>query len=381
MGTPVSKSSYKRPFCKPCHQSDNIEIEAHYLCEICSHHLCDKCFEYHRKTLLTQNHRTVKLGELENSETDFRVSGRRLSKTPEVSDKDIGSDESKRTKNLPLMENKPRNAYQKVTFTRGLNVSLESDKVACEIRGIAVLRDKIIVSDKANLKLKVFNIEYKFLLEHQCNKTPYDIDKLDDESFVVAFLDSPLTLYTVGDGYVRVLKEFETFLNMPGCISVSCYDGYIYSVTHYTLGPQDVSEIYVFRRGGRLKIRLQQLSDGRKDFNYLQRITVNPKTGNLYVTDWEKGIVVLSSKGEILTDISLRNLKNPQGIATDDDGQIYVCGSTSHNLLKLSAAGTEPVEMLASNPRTYLAECVKVYGNKLFLARKQSSVISIYELS
>ena len=357
MGSLILKAPDKIPLCDPCKQIDNIETKPQFLCEICNHHLCDKCFEYHRKTLLTHNHKTVKLGESENVKSDDQVGGRRLRKTSEA-----------------FTENEPRQA----TFRWELNVSLRTDNVACEIKGIALLRDKIIVSDQANLKLKVFSCEYKFMFDYPCHYQPYDIETFDDTTLAVASLDGRLTFYTVGKYCLKVFKYVETPI---GCLSVCYYDGEIYSVFCNIVGTGHISDICVYTLDGTLRRRFEYLSDGRTDFNSLQRIAVNPKTGILYVTDWDRGVVVLTTKGEVLTRVSSRKLKNPQGIAIDDHGQIYVCGCYSHNILKFSAAGTETAEMLTSNSRVQNAECVTVYGNKLFLGSRKSNVISIYELS
>ena len=268
--------------------------------------------------------------------------------------------------------------YRKADFTRGLNVSLENDDVACEIKGIALLQDKIIILDQANSKLKVFSRTYSFLFEHKCNTKPRDIDKLDDTRIVVTFWGCNFKLYTVGNDYLKELINVKTDHVFVG---VGCYEGKIYCVNKTEIGSKDVSKICVYTPDGILRRRFEYLSDGGTYFNNLQYINVNHKTGIVYVTDWNKGVVTLTTKGEVLTCMSPTELKNPQGIAIDDHGQIYVCGCISNNLLQMSADGKESIDMLSSDPRSELAQCVKVCGNQLFLARRHSDVISIYQLS
>ena len=267
--------------------------------------------------------------------------------------------------------------YRNATLTGHLSVSLEYDDFACDIAGIALVRDKIIVADKANFSLKVFNRAYSFLFEHKCNKSPEDIDKFSYGRFVVTW-GCNLTLNAISnDKIVELIKIKNNYI----CKSLCCYDEKIYCVVHYTRNSWEASEICVYTPDGILRRRIEYLSDGRRHFNSLQYITVNPNTSILYVTDWEEGVVALTTKGEFLTRISPRKLRNPQGIASDCYGQIYVCGVNSHNLLQISADGRETVELLSSSARCSGAQCVKVLGSVLFLGRRRSGVLSIYKLS
>lgn len=95
----------------------------------------------------------------------------------------------------------------------------------------------------------------------------------------------------------------------------------------------------------------------------------------LFVTDLEKNLLYCCDfTGLVLWEFEDRKLEWPMGVTTDNDGNVYVVGSSSHNVLVISPDGKHHRELL--NESNGLKDPIGIHydktNNSLIVCNKES---------
>ncbi|CAC5392633.1 unnamed protein product [Mytilus coruscus] len=81
------------------------------------------------------------------------------------------------------------------------------------------------------------------------------------------------------------------------------------------------------------------------DFNDIKDIAIH--SSKLYYTDWKRNEVVsCEMDGKICWRFEQQDLKCPNGLTVDNDGSVFVVGTSSGNILKISSDGSSAKEIL-----------------------------------
>ncbi|XP_021377859.1 uncharacterized protein LOC110465967 [Mizuhopecten yessoensis] len=208
------------------------------------------------------------------------------------------------------------------------NVKTPSDKSNCLIRGVVYLPYKqIILSDFNNQKLKLFTDKGQYLDELTIRGDPCDLCLVNNNTVAVA-VTSP--------GGVRVVKvegsklSLSSEINMPNgkdCFGITHTDG------RFIVGT-DGEDVYSVTQDGATELLYK--------YNYICHcLTHDPVKGDTLVS-------VSNIKRH--TDVmKVGVVRDVTGIDVDREGNIYVCGYSSHNVVQMSGDGTHVRELLTSS--------------------------------
>ncbi|KAL4223658.1 hypothetical protein ACF0H5_017126 [Mactra antiquata] len=122
---------------------------------------------------------------------------------------------------------------------------------------------------------------------------------------------------------------------------------------------------------------------GLQDIGEVNRyVTFNNSGTKMYVTDLDKGVVCFDSNGRYLTTFTDAELQGARGACVDADGNVFVCGIDSHNVVQFNEDGIKIGVILKQqnglhHPRSV---CFHQGLNKLFVTMADSDVIKMYEL-
>ncbi|XP_063409906.1 uncharacterized protein LOC134693130 [Mytilus trossulus] len=103
----------------------------------------------------------------------------------------------------------------------------------------------------------------------------------------------------------------------------------------------------------------------------------------LFVTDLEKNLLYCCDfTGLVLWEFEDRKLEWPMGVTTDNDGNVYVVGSSSHNVLVISPDGKHHRELL--NESNGLKDPIGIHydktNNRLLVCNKESGDAFLLEI-
>ncbi|XP_052760707.1 uncharacterized protein LOC128203357 [Mya arenaria] len=161
--------------------------------------------------------------------------------------------------------------------------------------------------------------------------------------------------------------------------------------------------IVVTVKGGYVKIvtkageevaSLRHNQRGEILFTDPQHVQTNRDQNELYVTDYTlhtvTGLILTGVKIDSQPKFIFRNneLRNPTGLCLDIHGHIYVCGYSSHNVVKLSPEGVLLLVLLSGviNPKTVSLSAMedKMYVSSLITgggrSKHMQNVIEVFKL-
>lgn len=69
---------------------------------------------------------------------------------------------------------------------------------------------------------------------------------------------------------------------------------------------------------------------------------------------------------------------NAQGVAIDDQGDVYVCGLNTHNIMKISADGQNEAELLGKDEPLYRVQAVAIQGDMMVVCCRETIIVKLY---
>ncbi|XP_021340385.1 uncharacterized protein LOC110441535 [Mizuhopecten yessoensis] len=250
-----------------------------------------------------------------------------------------------------------------------------SDKTNCCSYGIVYLPcAKIVVSDSRNQKLKLFTDKGQYLDELAVRGSPWDMC-LVDNSTVAATVVYP--------GGVRVVKVVDSKLSPVSEINMS--NGKLcYGITHtdgkFVVGT-DGGEIYSVTPNGAAELLYKYNST-------CWSLTHDQIKGDTLVTvsNNTPGDVAVSrlSADKRRTDVlKVDVVSGAVGIDVDREGNIYVCGGGSNNVVQLSVDGTHVRELLTSSDGMFNQSAIAVCGDTFVVnynSAQDINYISVFQM-
>ncbi|XP_021377843.1 tripartite motif-containing protein 2-like [Mizuhopecten yessoensis] len=235
------------------------------------------------------------------------------------------------------------------------NVKTPSDKERCWISGVVFLpHEQIILSDYNNKKLKLFTDKGQYLDELTIRGNPSDLCLVNNNTVAIA-VSNP--------GGVRVVRVEDSELSLSSeiimphdacCLGISRRDG----------------RFIVGTRGGEVYSVTQ---DGATELLHKYNIncyclTQYPLKGDtlVSVSNNATGDVAVSrlSADKRHTDVmKVDVVRGARGIDVDREGNIYVCGMESHNVVQMSGDGTHVRELLTSSEGMDSPRAIAVRGD------------------
>lgn len=231
----------------------------------------------------------------------------------------------------------------------------------------------MIISDFQNCKLKLFSFEGQCLNDLKIEGYPRDVFLLDDVTVAVAV--------SVGQPGIHVVKVQDDVLTLSNVIKVhsftECY-GIAIKDGNWVISSK--SNIYKVDQDGKA-----------------ERIYILPGTSAYLASSPDRGHVFASLINSAVGDVSISKLStnkqtcvsrvgmvmNALGIDTDRDGNLYVCGQGSNNVVQMSPYGTRIRELLTSKDGINRPRAISVCGDRFIVSNQSSTyqdIVHVYQL-
>ncbi|XP_021354935.1 uncharacterized protein LOC110451328 [Mizuhopecten yessoensis] len=249
-------------------------------------------------------------------------------------------------------------------------IKIPSDQQVCEVHGILLMpTGNIVVSDCKNVKLKLISIKGQYLDGLNTNGHPHDVCLVDDDTMAVAT--------TAGIHVVKVQPSkltLSTVINVS--TSIKCH-GLAFMDGHFMVSTS--KGIHRVALGGKV---MQNHTLSSPCWHLASNTKKNTTFACLQTSSVVNTVVTRLPNGIQIYGIDERIVRNAMGVDVDPEGNVYVCGQDSNNVVQVSANGTKIRELLTSMNGINKPRAISVCGDK-FVVTNQSSYeneIHVYQL-
>ncbi|XP_021366318.1 uncharacterized protein LOC110458754 [Mizuhopecten yessoensis] len=255
------------------------------------------------------------------------------------------------------------------------NVKTPSDKERCWISGVVYLpNEQIVLSDHNNKKLRLFTDKGQYLDELVIRGYPLDLCLVNNNTVAVA---------VYGRGGVCVVQVEDSKLSLSSEINMP-NGKHCYGITHTdgrflvgTIG----GEVYSVTQDGTAVLL-------HKYNNSCYTLTQDPVKGDTIVSvsntiTGDVAVSRLSADKRHMDVMKVGVVSDARGIDLDREGNIYVCGNSSHNVVQMSGAGTHVRELLTSSEGMDSPQAIAVGGDKILVtsdSTDQENYIRVFQL-
>ncbi|XP_033757657.1 tripartite motif-containing protein 2-like [Pecten maximus] len=247
------------------------------------------------------------------------------------------------------------------------SIKCPSDGHDCFANGIVYLPDDhIVVSDWNNKKIKLFTASGKCLDEMKVTGNPYDMCCIDDDTVAAAIYNSEILIIKVNHAKLTLSSKIKL------SIGADPY-GITYSNEAFTVSTQ--TDVYRVSKNGVPNTIVSYP-------NRCLHLACDPRTGHIYgsqLTSKDGDVAVYRLSDGKLTNISkVGMLRTASGVDVDSDGNVYVCGNRSNNVVQMSRDGTNVRELLTSSDGVDRPRAISVCGNKFVVTNESKNRNEVY---
>ncbi|XP_069133999.1 tripartite motif-containing protein 2-like [Argopecten irradians] len=244
---------------------------------------------------------------------------------------------------------------------RKVNIKMKSDRFICDARGVVITPDgSIVVGDNNNQKLKLINTDGDVV----------DELKVDGRSYDLCLVDNTTVAAAVGNG-VHVVSVTSSKLTLSDVINIDkkCY-GITYRNGEFIASTRD-NEVYRVTKDG----KTQMLHGGT---NTIWTLSHDHRTGTLFIP-YHYNNTGSTAVGSLSTDNLHKDVmkvgvgRYAYGVDVVGEGNVYVCGCGSHNVVQMSGDGTNVRELLTAADGINYPRAVSVYGDTLVVTNQSGS--------
>lgn len=263
-----------------------------------------------------------------------------------------------------------------VTFYGKFNVRLADDKNPCENVDAAFLADgRVVITDMKNRKLKVFDSRFTKASVVELTSEPRGVSVISPQEVAVTLPDeSKIQFVSTGK---RPGTTRSILTNLPGygitCqnqeLVVLCDDGF------------STTAIQVLDFGGKELKTLKMNKSGKVILKNPWNIATSLDGQHVCVTDRGR-LVCLDFSGTVIFHYADENLENARGLAADDLGRFYVCGTGSCNVHQISSDGKKTSIILdEKDVPSPQAVCFQSNKRQLLLTSVGDDHVYLYKLA
>ncbi|XP_021378638.1 uncharacterized protein LOC110466461 [Mizuhopecten yessoensis] len=261
-----------------------------------------------------------------------------------------------------------------VTEVSKFCIKCPSDVLYCHAPGVVYLPDDhIVVGDYNNKKIKLFTVSGKCEDVMKVSGKPHDMCLLDDNTVAVANFDAPVIyVIKVESSKLSLMSEIKLSQNITPWGITTTGDG-------FTVSSRGV--LYNVQQNGNTQ-HIQTCS------SQCYHLVSDPRTLHLYgsqPTSTSGRVAVFRLSDGTRTDVATVGiLKEAFGVDVDGEGNVYVCGRVSNNVVQMSEDGDHVRELLTSSDGVVSPRAISVCGNK-FVVTNQSignqNNVHVFQLS
>ncbi|XP_021354998.1 transcription intermediary factor 1-beta-like [Mizuhopecten yessoensis] len=254
---------------------------------------------------------------------------------------------------------------------RKVTIKCPSDQGDCLARGVVYLPDgRIVVGDRNNKKFKLINDAGDVVDELKLDGDLWDLCMVDNTT-VAAAIPSP--------GGIRVVTVTPSKLTLSSVINTNkqCY-GITYRDGEFIVSTG--SEVCSVKKDGTTKTLYRYTGD-------VCALSHDPKDGQLFIAHrtnrtGRTAIGRLSTDNKYTDVLNVGVVKYAYGVDVDMEGNVYVCGYGSNNVVQMSGDGTNVRELLTAADGITQPLAISVCGNKLVVSNLsgQRDSIQVFQL-
>ena len=220
-----------------------------------------------------------------------------------------------------------------LTGTHDVSMTTDYEKINVMLYGTTVLQDgRIVVSDVSNGKLKILNSSYRLLSHVQLIGTPCGVCLSGDMEIAVCIYDKCIIQLLGIETPIKRIRQIKTGLR---CRGVAAYENKLF----VTCQDNSRNELKIITKSGKLLRSIHDDKYGNPIFSNINQIAVSPDGSKLMITDPVKGIASFSMNGELISVVTSGDIIKPNGIAFKKDGDFFITGFSSNNVVHFGADG------------------------------------------
>ncbi|KAL3853764.1 hypothetical protein ACJMK2_017278 [Sinanodonta woodiana] len=249
-----------------------------------------------------------------------------------------------------------------VTFIARVN----NDKKKCNITSGVSLPDKrIVLSDKTNDKIKLFDKRFHFVSHLELPLIPRFMCVVNERTVAISSYFN-IYLVSVTDS-LKLLRKIE--------VTTRCYG--LASYEQNLMACVNDDSILIYDASYKVSKRIPSFDSGVK-----KAISVSPDGQRINYIIQDK-IVTMDMNGKKLETIKSNELKGLKDIAVDKNGIIYCCGKRSNNVVLFTPEGRQLCVLLSSEHglKNPVGICLNDRNNKLFVFESKASEIKVFSLA
>ncbi|XP_045156496.2 uncharacterized protein LOC123522989 [Mercenaria mercenaria] len=264
---------------------------------------------------------------------------------------------------------KPRTSACKVKQKRDIDIKLKEDKYACGIYGSCFTEDgSLLLADFYNNKLKHLDVSTDTMVDQlDLEEAPIAVCLTSKQEAAVSLRNATIQFVSLGDKVATTRKlKMDHF-----CYGLAFNDGKFFI-------SDESKTVYIHDINGTMLHKITTDKSGNPIFSNSRHINVNTNRDCVYVADNSQGVISLDIQGNYLSTFTNPDLAQPQGVCTDEKGNILVCGYVSSNIVQISEdSKTKFIIKAEQRPSSV---CFDPHQNKLAVTLEYSNTIKVYEL-
>ncbi|XP_033761120.1 uncharacterized protein LOC117342928 [Pecten maximus] len=264
---------------------------------------------------------------------------------------------------VEYVQNHTMLSNSRVRKLRKYTIKVPSDKKNCNARGVLLMANgNMVISDFQNLHIKLFSFEGQCLNVLTTDGFPRDLCLVDDNTLAVA-----VSSYNAGIHVVKVQDSVLTLSKVIKVPGIENYYGIVFLDGKFTVStPNDVYRVTM--EGKTEKVDTFPESCCHLSCSPDRKVTL----ASLVVSNADEIAVFKLSSDVHKCVLRLGLVNGAMGIDIDREGNLYVCGQGSNNIVQLSVYGTRIRELLTSKDGINKPRAISVYGDK-FVVTNQSA--------
>ena len=278
-------------------------------------------------------------------------------------------------------ETKPRDIAQiNAKKLASFNVSTPDDKGTCDVYGIAVAdNDIVLVSDFGNKSLKLFSNDNKFLSSVPLHSDCYGVTVTSGTTAVVSMYDNKLH-------YVDISDPSSATVHRSISLGYWVVDMTTYHDKLVVSSWNEPKSVKMIDMNGQELWSVSKGPDNQQLFDKPYAVVINKMndTDTVIVSDWGKELLTIlsTSNGTLLKTIDVKG-KGPHGLTLDNNGNIILCCIKTREILVWSNDFTNSRILLAEQelrgyPRDIVYSC---RAGEVFVAYEKNNEIDRFKLS
>lgn len=223
----------------------------------------------------------------------------------------------------------------------------------------------------------MFTSNFMPIREFPLSSKPWDIALVSDKEVAVSLpAECRIQIISINGDYLTQTRSIPT--DEP-CFGICYTDGKFLTVTY----DGDPPNLKILSPTGQELTYVCVDDDGFTLFSKPLYVTCTHKADQIWVSDDRLGCIVsLKETGELNFNYSAIDLGNAGGIALDQEGNKYVCGTTSNSVHVISPCGKRVKVLVTGESISYpRAVAFEPREKKLLVTQGDKDIVKIFSLA